>query len=252
MARRRARVREQLLEAAERLMAARGVDDVTIDEITAEADIARRSFYHHFESKNDLLGPIARRRARDLNRAIDLLVETMDDPAEALATGIRHGLRGFTRDPLCEWLILRSGLPTERLFEGVGESGMRDAARGVETGRFHVESDEVAKRIFAGAFVAALSARGEEKLDDHDLDIAAEHLLRLLGLARDEAARMAHQRLPPLPDLTTAPAGHSNATGAVFETGETRDTGVARELGDIGDDTRLSRDTRGNGNRTTA
>ena len=216
VARRRARVRSQLLEAAERLMSARGVDDVTIDEITAEADIARRSFYLHFESKNDLLVPIARRRARDLNHAIDLLVETMNDPAEALAIGIRHGLRGFTRDPLCEWFILRSGLPTERLFEGVGESGLRDAARGVEVGRFHVENVEVTKRIFAGAFVAALSARVEDKLDDHDLDLAAEHLLRLLGLEREEAAHMAHQPLPPLPDLppaATTPNQHNDDRG---------------------------------------
>ena len=58
--RRRARVRQQLIEAAETLMGARGVDAVTVEEITEAADVARRTFYHHFDSKHDLLVPIAR------------------------------------------------------------------------------------------------------------------------------------------------------------------------------------------------
>ena len=60
VARRRAQARQRILDAAEKLMAERGVDGVTIDEIANAADIARRSFYHHFESKYDVLVPIAR------------------------------------------------------------------------------------------------------------------------------------------------------------------------------------------------
>ena len=41
VARRRALVRQRILEAAEQLMTERGVDDVTIDDITDAADIAR-------------------------------------------------------------------------------------------------------------------------------------------------------------------------------------------------------------------
>lgn len=180
-------------------MVARGVDGVTIDDITAAADIARRSFYHHFESKNDVLVPIAQARTDELNRRIDLLVGELDDAAEAMATGIRHGLRELSSDPLCSWFVINSGLPCERLFEGLGQSGMRDAARAVQAGRFHLRNPEVVRLLIAGAFIAVISARVDGRLAEGDLDDAVEHLLRLLGLERADAQAIAHRPLLPLP-----------------------------------------------------
>jgi AcrR family transcriptional regulator len=207
VARRRAHVRQRILDVAEKLMTERGVEDVTIDDITQAADIARRSFYHHFATKHDVLVPIARARAKALSDRIDRLVARVDDPAEVMATAMRHGLRAFTGDPLCSWFVLKSGLPHERLHEGVGESALRDARRGVEAGRFRVANDEVVRLLVSGAFIAVMSARVENKLDDADLDDAVEHMLRLLGLAAAEARAVAHRPLRPLPALREKPVG---------------------------------------------
>jgi AcrR family transcriptional regulator len=199
VARRRAVVRQRILQAAEELFAERGVDGVTIDDITTTADIARRSFYHHFDGKHEVLVPIARTRTRTLNRRIDRLVEKIEDPAEMMATGIRHGLREISADPLCRWFVLHSGLPHERLYEGMGESGMRDATRAIKAGRFRVQNPNVMPLLVSGAFIAVLSARVDGRLDDRDLDDAVEHLLRMLGLDADEAEDIAHRPLPTLP-----------------------------------------------------
>jgi AcrR family transcriptional regulator len=199
VARRRALARDRILAAAERLMVARGVEAVTIDEIADAADIARRSFYHHFPAKHDVLVPIARARTKALNRRIDRLVARVGDPAEGLATGLRHALRGLADDPLCRWFVLHSGLPHERLAEGVGESGARDVRRGIEAGRFHVENVRVAGMLLSGAIVAALAARAGGRLADRDADDAVEHLLCLLGLPAADARAIAHRRLRPLP-----------------------------------------------------
>jgi AcrR family transcriptional regulator len=199
VARRRAQVRQRILDTAEELMAERGVEAVTIDEIADAADIARRSFYHHFAGKHDVLVPIARARTRALNRRIDRLVAAIDDPAEVMATAMRHALRALTRDPLCSWFVLSSGLPLQRLQEGLGESGMRDALRGLERGRFRFANPNVVRLVLGGAFVAMLAARAEGTLDDADLDAAVEHLLRVLGVDAAEAGDIAHRKLPPLP-----------------------------------------------------
>jgi AcrR family transcriptional regulator len=50
---RRARI-ECLLEAAERLFLEHGLENVTIDDITREAGVAKGSFYRYFTSKHDL------------------------------------------------------------------------------------------------------------------------------------------------------------------------------------------------------
>ena len=197
--RRRARVRRRILEAAEELTESRGVDVVTIEDITEAADVARRTFYHYFESKNDVVVPIARARTRELNRRIDHAVEGVEDPAEVISIALRHTLRSMPENPLCAWFIFRSGLPQQRLLEVIGESGHRDVSRGMETGRFAVANEAAVGSLLSGAVIGALSGRLEGALDDGDLDDAVEYLLRLLGVPATEALDIAHRPLPPLP-----------------------------------------------------
>jgi AcrR family transcriptional regulator len=199
VARRRAQVRQRILDAAERLIAKHGIDNVTVDTITEAADIARRSFYHHFTCKHEVMIPVARERTKSLNRRIDRRIKDIDDPAEVMATGIRYGLREMSRDQLCQWFVLHSGLPQERLADGMGASGARDAASAIKAGRFNVANDRVINLLVSGAFLAALSARVEERLAEEDLDDAVEYLLRMFGLNTDEACDIAHRPLRPLP-----------------------------------------------------
>jgi AcrR family transcriptional regulator len=177
----------------------RGVDGVTIDDSADAADIARRSFYHYFDSKHEILVPIARARTKALHRRIDRLDATLADPADVMATAMRQALRGLADDPLCRWFVLYSGLPHERLSDGMGESGVRDTLRAIEAGRFNVDNHQVMRLLLSGAFVAVASARVEGKLDDRDLDDAVEHLLRMFGLNVSEAHDIAHRRLRRLP-----------------------------------------------------
>ncbi len=197
--RRRARVRQRILDVAEALVRSRGVDAVTIEEITEAADVARRPFYHHFDSKHDALVPLARARTEGLNRRIDRVIEALEDPAEVVAIALRHTLRAIPEDPLCAWFIFRSGLPHERLREGIGESGARDLERGIDRGRFAIGNREVVESLLGSAVIGLLSRRLDGKLDDADLDEAVEYLLRLLGVPADEAADIAHLPLPHLP-----------------------------------------------------
>jgi AcrR family transcriptional regulator len=203
---RQAEVRRRILAVAERLMEQHGIERVTLDEITDGAGIARRSFYHHFASKHDVLVPIARARTMALTRRIDRLVMRLGDPAEVIAAALRHVLRGIVQDPLCIWFMLRSGLPYDRLQEGMGASYVRDLLRGIDAGRFHIPNPEVVHTVMAGAVIALIGARVGTTLDDADIDDAVEHLLRLLGVPRTEAHSIAHRRLRPLPADPGAPS----------------------------------------------
>ena len=207
--RRRAKVRQKLLEAAEALMSDRGVDAVTVEEITDAADVARRTFYHHFDSKYDLLVPIARARTKSLNRRMDRLIENVRDAAEAVSIALRHTFRGIPEDPLCAWFVLHSGLPHERLLEGIGESGTRDLERGIALGRFVVDNLPAGSILLVGALIAVIGARVDGKLYDEDLDDAVEYALRLLGVPAVEARDIAHRPLPQLPEESADPSERS-------------------------------------------
>lgn len=196
--RRQARVRQRILRVTEALTRARGVDAVTIEDITEAADVARRTFYHYFDSKHAALVPIAREHTKALNRRIDRVVARLDDPAEVVAVGLRHTLRSMPEDPLCAWFIFHSGLPQKRLREGIGASGYRDVSRGIESGRFAIDNYDAAAALMSGAVIGALSDRLEGKLDDRDLDDATQYMLCLLGVPPDEAHEIAHRPLPEL------------------------------------------------------
>ncbi|HEY5624119.1 MAG TPA: helix-turn-helix domain-containing protein, partial [Gammaproteobacteria bacterium] len=58
VARRRRRMREALLTAGARQFAARGVAQVSVEDLLAEADVSRATFYDMFSSKYNLLESI--------------------------------------------------------------------------------------------------------------------------------------------------------------------------------------------------
>lgn len=85
--RHRRRTAAQLEEAALRLFADRGFDAVTVDEITAEADVCRRTFFRYFASKEDVLLSDHPRRLGELREALD--ARPPDEPA---LSALRHAL----------------------------------------------------------------------------------------------------------------------------------------------------------------
>ncbi|MGS0896151.1 TetR/AcrR family transcriptional regulator [Burkholderia stagnalis] len=52
---------EELMAAAEALFLARGVEATTISEIVEQAQVAKGTFYHYFDSKSDMLAALAQR-----------------------------------------------------------------------------------------------------------------------------------------------------------------------------------------------
>ncbi|MGH9022415.1 MAG: TetR family transcriptional regulator [Acidimicrobiia bacterium] len=85
--RRRLRVVAELEETALRLFSARGFDSVTVDDIVAEAEVSRRTFFRYFSSKEDVLLLDHSRRLTELRE--NLAARPDDEPPLA---ALRHAL----------------------------------------------------------------------------------------------------------------------------------------------------------------
>lgn len=79
VARRRARVRADLLAAARQVFTMRGYQDATITEIVQVADIAMGTFYLHFRDKEELLIALAKDMLLMIREQIHAAIEQRAD-----------------------------------------------------------------------------------------------------------------------------------------------------------------------------
>jgi AcrR family transcriptional regulator len=82
------RTRERLLDATRRIVAERGYDLATVDEITDAAGVSKGAFYFHFESKDDALVALVERWKIDLGRELDS-IEHRDTAGATVAESLR-------------------------------------------------------------------------------------------------------------------------------------------------------------------
>ena len=80
------RTRRKIMDAAEKLIAERGFDNVTVDEITAEAGVSKGSFYTYFKRKEDVVGEIAHEHFEDMRERSDGLESGVCDKIAAFLT----------------------------------------------------------------------------------------------------------------------------------------------------------------------
>ena len=112
---RAARTRASLLAAGFELLVERPIDAIPIDDLVAKAGVAKGSFFNHFTDKNDFAAAIAKEVRLELEALVAKANETVSDPVERIAGGMRVGLEFAIRQPKRSMALLRSmGTPTMR------------------------------------------------------------------------------------------------------------------------------------------
>ena len=57
------RTKAKLLDSAQRLISAHGFDNVSVEDITKDSGVAKGTFYHYFECKEDVVRELSRKTA---------------------------------------------------------------------------------------------------------------------------------------------------------------------------------------------
>jgi len=144
---RRATTQAAILDAAEKLFRQKGFDGASVEDITSAANVAKGTFYQHFETKTDILLALIRRHE----------AETLNE--------IEHHLRQG-RPPL------KVG---EALVQGVARSFEKDRKMAVKSIAVAMTNpapkDEPSLRTAFARIFAEAQRRGEIRadMDPHDL-----------------------------------------------------------------------------------
>ncbi|WP_236791327.1 TetR/AcrR family transcriptional regulator [Amycolatopsis sp. GM8] len=194
-ARKRARTRQALLDAATELFERQGYDETTIADIAAAAEIGSRTFFSYFASKEELLFPESDARVQATLDAIATRAPG-EGPAEVLLRALR------TVGERSDEMVGPTAALRTRLFQTVPAvrgralqvqlDAQREIARRLAEA-FPDQLDELGAGALTGAFVGAINGALQVLLD-----------------RTDEAATPAdrHQAIRTATDVALAPWRH--------------------------------------------
>jgi AcrR family transcriptional regulator len=102
--------RRRLLEAMTELAAGKGLDAVTVADLTAHAGVGRKSFYALFTDKTDCYLAAFKPNARALLDIVRGAIEAADDPVAGLLDSYRVYLRLLAAQPVSARAYLLEGM----------------------------------------------------------------------------------------------------------------------------------------------
>jgi AcrR family transcriptional regulator len=109
---RAARTRNALLEAGFELLVDRPIDLISINDLVAAADVAKGSFFNHFDSKHEFAEIIATDLRAAMEKAIKHANAKIADPVEWLAQGIQVPVESALSQPQRARVMLRMAART--------------------------------------------------------------------------------------------------------------------------------------------
>ena len=216
----RARTRTALVAAAKCLFALRSIESVTVDEIVAEAGLAKGTFYTHFDDLDALTAAVA----DELVAAFDDLMQparlAIADPLDRIVFGCNAFIEKALEDPSWAQMVTRMA----RFHPAVGE---RTRSRLLEDLRWALKNvagpappPDLALEIVVGLMLQALSAFAERRVSRDDREPTLAALLRALG-ADGRRIRSTLARLPKAARMSGGAQSVPRRRGAL-ETGGPR------------------------------
>jgi AcrR family transcriptional regulator len=203
---RRSKTRAALIDAGLRLFAERSVDAVTIDDLVQAANVAKGTFYNHFEDRDALLAALL----EDITKAIEQLVIAANtgikDPAQRVARAISVYLR-YAHDYPTRSAVLARVDASISMSQNLASQGVAaDVARGIASGRLVVPTTEVGVLFVTGvsrAGIAKVASIGNLMSSVALSQQMVSMVLRGLGIDRSEADQIASQATDEIVRLGT-------------------------------------------------
>jgi AcrR family transcriptional regulator len=201
MERRKQEVREKILTAAFDLFLAQGVAATKIEEICGRADVANRTFFNHFATRQDMMRALAERRLVNLH---DVFFDRGDEAIPARLVGVFDDIAlalvksGDSYREMIGEMLAASGYGIQRGFN-LHDTFVELVKEGVARGEVSVRHDpETLADIIVGALSGGIvnwTVDGTYSLETnlHNLGVALAELLTApvpaAGSSRPKAAR---------------------------------------------------------------
>ncbi|WP_223447940.1 TetR/AcrR family transcriptional regulator [Pseudomonas sp. BF-R-19] len=191
-------------QAAFRLFAERGTSQVNILDLAQEAGVARGTVYSNIDSMESLFEAVASHLAKEMHERVNKSFNSLSDPAQRLANGIRFFIRRAHEDSQWGAFIHKFAMSNSSLREMFSSQATTDLLSGLSNGRYQFAQEQllsvltlISSSVLGSIF---LVLEGHRTWRESGSD-TAELVLRALGVPLEEARALATKELPVLPPL---------------------------------------------------
>jgi AcrR family transcriptional regulator len=211
---RRARTRARILSAAFALFDSQGLERLTVEDVRAQAGLARGSFYNYFETFEDMLKELAAEIARQLNTEQSERFDAIQNGAERMWRNLSYAILRVASDRSCGEILIRITPLVGSLTDQMREHAERDMRLSMKARTINVPSLGVALDLGYGLATMMLRRALDAAVDVKELEAAGLMLLRAYGVPEIEAKRISRLRLPELPNVPLRTAVINKFDGA--------------------------------------
>ena len=194
--RRKLEVREKILAAAFDLFLGQGVAATTIEEICERADVANRTFFNHFATRQDMIRALAERRLVNLH---DVVFDRSDEAIPARLVGVFDDIAavlaksGDTYRELIGEMLATSGYGVQRgfnLHDTFAELVKEGVARGEVSATHDAETlaDIIVGALSGGIVNWTVDRTYSLQTNLHNLGVALAELLSA-GVSQSSSRR---------------------------------------------------------------
>ena len=188
----RTRTRDALLVAVQELLLDPDVAAVSVPQVVARCGVSQGTFYNYFDSISDAIDAVGALILAEHARVLEAVTAGAADEAELVARSSGQTLLLMARRPDIGRLLFDSGLPADRITGGVRAHLHGDLQRGIDAGVFTVADFQVVGTVYAGAVLGACLDLYRGRLPVGAVPEVVEHLLRVLGVGKATAQRLAY------------------------------------------------------------
>jgi AcrR family transcriptional regulator len=194
--RRRMRTRTALIGAGQRLFAVKSIDGVTIDDIVEAADVAKGSFYNHFDDKESLAGTIVELVQGDCEREVNVANTDVVDAASRVARATAALIRYAKQHPDRYRSMVSLSTRRANIDSPINTGLRRDIEAGIASGHFSGITVKGGMLAVFGLIATAVEYQSTSKSPEIPAETAREiafMLLRALGVTDKRALVIADE-----------------------------------------------------------
>jgi AcrR family transcriptional regulator len=202
-AERRNETQEKLLLSGLVLNSEMPAKEISIEEIYTHAQTSRGTFYKYFTGTTGLFNALGLNVANQIVEFLAPLKPSFSDPAIAIASMTRIGIRLAVNIPMLGKLLLQTEWPSTDKNTGILKDIEKDIKAGIKQGRLSDIPTDIGLGIVIGSVKSAIHSMLKNPPSKGYEDIVACQILIGLGVDAKSAKEISTMPLPKLPALPT-------------------------------------------------